>query len=1548
MTDLSDPLEYVTPEVLADFGGAGTQSLINALHNPDAPPESANDIKSQIYTELILVALELRITADDLARFLGSSITDESLAVLFCQVCDVFPLDELLKSLLKAVIGDLSAIKSSTAVANLDSATALQLELLPGDGFNRQLNTRKRDLLFTQKKFNLLHVEYEGYTLLVNELCTVLDNKHNMYLVSHTLSMVELLMGHYLLDPNRVLDLILEVFANYIIGNHDFIIAFLKESKWWPKIPACSDSLHALSTGGSDTAAKCIALRLVKLPRDKDLVETYKLMVTILIKEGFVSFGQIYSFFPPGDAEMKSLEELYLKELEEKVFRSSASALALAAPLIEEESEGQSENESKKPDSEITESVLTVSQLAKLNVKFQMLKALLTNGLYWPSIYILAQYPYLVHIDEEISELLHRMLDAIISPLFNKISSISKADVDSLTSQKQVPVTRHSDKVTWQAPENKLLFCFKPTAKAFGNKEVVFFYDRWTIGLPEVQSPAQLATFLSEFVKFFGPIIANDVANFSMLCDIISASLLDLSSDEAQLWFDNFRNYIFPYIGLLEENAVAEDKAFLVLEKFSTDDRFNLYGELLQVTAKNNPYIKIAHGKAEKSTKDVLKRLSKENVGPMMRRLAKISFANPLPCFLTIIQQLESYDNLISLVVDAAVYFNAYGWDNITLAILLRLTASGRSNVKANGLNERQWLQSLSAFIGRICQKYPHRVDVASILGFLIRSFHAGRNSDLIVLKEILAQMGGFQPMTNLTPLQITMMSCGSTLRKLVCKTIFDERHSRQDSGKKLSSVLCEIKGINELFVLLWKMSSHLVDTLNSSHLKALAKQKDELDAVMHLFCALIGEFPESAEAHLMKIDDLLAQFGVSVVWTMELWRPFLKTSSFSSLKTSLSSQMNSSPIHLVGLDAYAAFWMLSLHDIDYDETLYASETSKLESKKAGLAEELNFIRKSKSSTPKDISKIKDNIRELEVFIDNIPDEKSKHKDHAEDINLFLSSTIISQLATSSKEDIVAFEHGFLQQCILPRAVHSSFDALFCSKFLFKLHEMNKSNFSITGTLDNLFTGQALFGTLFTCTPVEAENMGLFVALILKELHLWTTQNTFDQKMALSAIRIGSEKMSFGVFRKKLYDYHVFILEDVLRALTVTTYMSRMNGITFLKNLLGVYPIVEDHCERIITIMDSIAKNESRDDLKLSSSALVGHVKSRKNCWVHLWDFIDMSEDDKSAQVEKRRAIEEEAKKKLKKAEEARNMAQKREQERIEKEQAAKVQLAEQQALEEKAANAIRYDEGSAQATQRLLTRTAGDTKKRYDYYSKYEENAVKPQADEKKSHPSSASAAVSQKRDFQDLSGDKTLEKVQTETDLFGKKISSKESRDPARVDSRPAVNTQLKSRLAEAKSELKLKAKAAKPDAAAEPEKRDFRLPPQGPRKSTDPAGTTTPRNTATSRTALPPQRPPRERAPLPPQLAPKPRTLLPPQRPPREFGDRNSGVGRKMERDSHSNGFGERPRPKGKSRAASNTDPLPPPPLPPPSQSDNRAQADQKRRSGSNYEGQKRARR
>lgn len=1319
---------YLTDEVLSEFLGRGCETLIQFLQAPDQSEEQVEDISSQIFTELLLIYEKGNLSKEDVTEFLSLAIQDESVAILFCDVLDVFPATSSIQDLLLEIYKKQSIIKYTTLAKLIDPDTLAKLSIVPSDVLNRQLNTRKRDVFYTQKKYNLLHEELEGYSKLIVELYRILKSEDTNYQLSYALKVIEGSIGHYSLDPNRVLDIIIDIYTNNFVGNHEFAIQLLKNSRWWPSIESdCSTSIEKLNIGGNESAAKCIGLKLLKCPKDRDLPETFKILIACLIKEGFVSFGSIWKYVRPDKEEMDLLESEYKKELEEQVFKASASALALAAPLADDEEAEESSKKTSNTKKQADNTKTSMETKLLLNLKFGLLKVFLGNGLYWPSIYILTEYPFLAYVQPEVHELMSRCIEVMIEPLYTSINPLSAEILSEIQTGKKIAFPRPLNTVAYDEFPCTHYLSFKPTIKSFSLKKFHYFYTKWTDKLPVVSSIDDLFKMSAQFLKFIGVNISQNLELFTKLCDIIVWDLSNNGSEEKnQKWFNYFRNYIFPSIPLIKENAFAVDKAYDVLKHFLPEERFNLYGEMYQVLSKNNSYIRMAYGKAEKSTKDVLKRLSKENVRPMMRRLAKISFSNPLPCFLTILQQIESYDNLNTLVVETARYFNSYGWDVLTLAILLRLTATGRSNVQTNGLNDRQWIQSLSSFIGKICQRYPNSIDLNTLLQFLLKSFFSKETPNMIVLKEILLSMGGIQAITNLTLQQVNMINCGGSLEKLVYKTIDDTRYDKVKSGVILVKSLQQLGITNELFISICQLGNVLTSNTGESHLKVLANKGDDLNSLLHLFTQVIGFFGKDIEVAntLIPISQLVSEYEVLVELAYELWRPFLSLllesddKAVEMIRSENKALFETLSLPKFSVELYSSFWMSSLYDINFSSALYDEELKKLTSNKESLQETISMSKRNRDISRLVVDKYRKDLQQLESFIKSIPDEKVNHEQHFASVTSRFETEASLWFPDMSDEDIMTQTKSFLQYCVLPRAIHSSFDAAFTAKFLFLMHSLKVANFSLILILDELIKSKIIFGTLFTLTPTEAENFGLFFAEILKSLNSWTEKSAFDE-----AFSENESDISFDDFRSTLYGYHSLLLSEILTALEVKDYMSRRNAITFLKNLLGVYPTVEDHCEKAVALIENISKNDPREDLKLSSSALIGHVKSRSKNWVHLWDFISMPESEKEEHIKKRDEIKEKEELAKKKIQEERAKKLMEEQAKIKAEQ---IESAQQKRL----ASALSYED-SGNVTKRVDSRGSEGSKNRYAYYSKYGNQ-------QKDSSAQSASESTSEsKKDF-------------------------------------------------------------------------------------------------------------------------------------------------------------------------------------------------------------------
>lgn len=1224
-------MNYLTEPIISQFTSTGSENLIQVIDSGDV-----NSIAT-IFTELLMTYQQQKLPQDSIFHFLSQAIKQESTAEIFCLVLNVFPLSTPIKQLITDLAQQSKTIKISTLSRTIKFDILLSLGLIP-ESSSRQLAGRKRDEYYTQKKFNLVHEELEGFCRLIADVNGILRSENSEFQVDFALKMVTSLMGHYGLDPNKVFDVLVDIFANNFVGNHEFVVSFFKKSPWWPRTPTVNTSMLSLHQGGDHELSKLVGFKLSRYGEDKVLPETLKLLVAVLIKEGLLNFAVIYKFLLPGDDAMAKLEQLYKKKLDEEAFQSTASALALAAPLMDDD---------EVPDTTAPEPAeQPLETKINGNMKFQMLRLFLSIGLYWPSVYILTEYPFMAKIDSETRELMFRLTHHMIQPLYSQISEFDSDDLLHLQTSKKLLHSRGGNEVYSKDFEQTTLLSFKATIQSFSQKKFVFFYDDWTCDLPQITTVEDLFRIHREFLKFVDVYIAKDVSLYAKICDIAVTSL-NTSPDLKDQWYVYYRNYIFPAISMVEENTLIVDKAFKILSFYPKETRFNLYSELHQVLSKSNPLIKIAYGKAEKSTKNVLKRLSKETVRPMMRRIAKISYSNPLPCFLTVLQQIESYDNLNTLVVETARYFNDYGWDVLTLAIMIRLTAPGRSNVQESGLFERQWIQSLASFIGKICQRYPQSIDIGTLLDFLLKSFHANDTAGLIVLKEMLMAMGGMQAISNLALDQIYKLNSGDSLKKLIFRTINDTRFDRARSGKILVKNLIDLDCVNEFLVLLCQVNDAADYT--DSHLKILTNRKDDITNVIQLYVELILFFAD--EPHLLPLSQLI-DLKVPIEWGCQIWRRYLPKEEIAEISLLGPESMSR--------DLFGIFWRLGLYDINYEERFYQEAIKKAGDTVSSLKAEL------KSKRRFNHEKVQEDLEAATALEENIGEDQKVHQEHANGI---------LQLFTAS--DWFNGSDTFLEACILPRSLHSSFDAVYSAKFIVTLVTSKVPGFHLFNTLDTLINGPIVGATIFTSTPLEAENFGMFFAELLTTLGSWFTD--FDTIEYLG--------VPVAQFKDKIYQYHQSLLENVTKNLQSTDYMSRRNTITFLKNIIGLYPVVEDQCEVLAELMTNLIATESRDDLKLAGSALVGHLKSRAKSWLPLWEFVDMNEEalneHKAAREEKKRLEEE--KKRL----------EQEEKKKLEKEKEDKERIKQQ----------MDYSNGGAGVRE---SRGVG-SKNRYDKYSEYE-----------------------------------------------------------------------------------------------------------------------------------------------------------------------------------------------------------------------------------------------
>lgn len=567
--------------------------------------------------------------------------------------------------------------------------------------FEKRIVRTNTTLLYKQKRFNLLREESEGYSKLIVEIYSAAYSKKNMQKVDTTASAIVSLIGYFDLDPVRALDVFLDISAMNFVAHSSFFIQVLKKSPWWPSTLCDSTSMENLSEGGNNMAVQLLGFKLRSIAaKGEPTPENLLMLVAVLIRVGFISLAGIYPFLDPPDETLVELHEKWKSDMDERAFLATASALALAAPLTDDNDMPLSQNQQKQEEEKVSEPQKNPDGSIRYPAyqKVGLLISLLSVGSLEPSLFMLAKFPFIVDPYPEVADLLHRIFEHSIEKLYE--SNGKPIDMSSipLFRPKKLPSASMRDLKLVEpsvSSTTRGLNCLPSLTESNPSK---FFYDTWSSDLEQITDLEGLSKISDLLLRFSGPLLSRNVTLLVKLCRI-GISYCKSSSDSQIIpyWIEYFRNHILPTISLLSPNPGVIEEIFSLLRYFSFETKYSLYGEWQQVLLKSSPHLKFAASKAEKETKSVLKRLSNTNVKEMMRRLAKISYSNPLTTFTVFIGQVESYDNLGGLVVEAARYFTDMGWDVFPYIIMLQLT-SGRGTQQMDGLNDRKWIQCKFSF----------------------------------------------------------------------------------------------------------------------------------------------------------------------------------------------------------------------------------------------------------------------------------------------------------------------------------------------------------------------------------------------------------------------------------------------------------------------------------------------------------------------------------------------------------------------------------------------------------------------------------------------------------------------------------------------------------------------------------------------------------------------------------------------------------------------------------------------------------------------------------
>ena len=1097
------------------------------------------------------------------------------------------------------------------------------------------------------KKYNLLAENAVGWSQLVMLFYSAYNDVDRMVKVDYYVEESYHIAGKYSLDPMRFFEVFLVISSRCTTYYYRFMVEFLRRSKLVNMVAGNNrnnngddDGAINIDNSSKNRSIEVILATIVAFHLNKrdlrDNIDTEFLdMCAILAKFGMLDVKLVWENLTPDTETLEKFISDTEMRLESEARKGADNPLAMADALTAGDDDNDSSdfddggnsqrggrsmagdeveltngrdgnalNKLSEADFKRTQEELERQREEKEKEergkianqsKILFLKSLLVHGCLEDAQHIIHSHPNIVLVDDSIPLLVSRIYEYIITPLYEerKIQMSSKI-TGALT------LTFVEDDSVNRKP---LLFDEYKTRDPFAstelNTKLVFYFSEWTDGIQQAHTLEDLFRWAHFFYSLVGPDIVGNPTLPSKLCRIITHEVQNSPSD-IEKWINFFRKFMFGTLALSNCDEVLSMELFGVMKLFPFEKRFFLYNDMITKVSQDFLLTRLGSAIAEREVRHILKALSTDTIEKESRRLARLISSNPMATLIPVVIQIENYDKVSELVVYSMKYFSEFAHDVLQYVLLLRLSTP-RTVVQADGVNQAMWIQRLSVFIASVA-KNSTQMDLSKIIVYIIKTLHQGNIKAISILKELLVTVAGIRDLNEVNVTSLTMLNSGRPLKKLARKLIFDTRDANAELAATLLSMFTSEGSVSEIILLLYRLNLE-ANTKENSHYKILSSRCDELNSLLWSFVELIKFCftPKEFAANVLPLSVLSNKFNMSTPWVFHIWREYMDQKDRELEETSgitpslgvddeMLSQAEFCDINFADIsrELFIAFWKLSLYDIHFEKPLYDKQKLALES-------ELNHM-PTTSNRKRGI--ISNQIKEILVTC-------IAHQRTMNQITSALTEKVQGWCESFTQPKIDAF----LKYCVVPRALFSPSDALYSAYFIFQAFSMEH----IMAIFGRLVRSEILGTLLFSSTISEAGNLGIFFAAFLDGFE------AMRRKEDLSSAQ-----------KRTLYEWHTVINDQVIYLLSAKSYMSIRNGIEFMKHVSAVFPVVDNHIELLLLVLEQNLVGEEREDIRLPSNSLVGHLMARlKKEAIKLSDFCELTEEEKTMRDQREAEMEE-------------------------------------------------------------------------------------------------------------------------------------------------------------------------------------------------------------------------------------------------------------------------------------------------------------------------------
>ncbi|PQE18990.1 THO complex subunit 2 protein [Rutstroemia sp. NJR-2017a WRK4] len=636
---------------------------------------------------------------------------------------------------------------------------------------------------------------------------------------------------------------------------------------------------------GNKTAAQLLGFKLrfyASSARDNEDVLPANLiyLTALLIKIGFISLKDLYPHLWPLDEDMGAVRDAKMKEIEEKEKTArggTMNALMMAGALVDDTlPNGGKTREITSKDDPSAKATAEVDDKDKLDdpidQKVQLLTCLLTIGAIPESLFILGRFPWLPEAYPELLDLIHRILNHSIQHVFDMSRPTSTVDAECLNKEivdyDQSGMPKGSLRLLRLPPRKQLRWPFADKFDTNENNSYRFYWDEWADNVPVCQTVDNVFTLCGSLLNYSGVNIGKDSSLLSKLARIGTKSLSeDHSTQNLDRWQDLLKRLLVPALSLTKANTSVVNEVYGMLRFYPIAIRYSIYAEWFEGQISRLPAMRAAFARTKAETTSTMKRISMTNLTSMARNLAKIAYASPGVVYSVALGQIEAYTNLTEVVVECAKYFTDLGYDVLVWSLLSSLGGKDRNrNDSEFALLPSKWLLALSRFSGKVFKRYSI-MNLIPLIQYVNDQLHRGNATDLVILKELIAQMSGIVPDTDFNDAQLAAMTGGELLRRQTLINLQDKRYESVKTAKRLMRALTDTKLGGQLLLSIAQHRQSAIYTVpdDEAPIKLLATMVDDTQMILFQYLDLLRSnlSVEEFDSLVPGISELMKDFGL-------------------------------------------------------------------------------------------------------------------------------------------------------------------------------------------------------------------------------------------------------------------------------------------------------------------------------------------------------------------------------------------------------------------------------------------------------------------------------------------------------------------------------------------------------------------------------------------------------------------------------------------------------------------------------------------------------------